>query len=1355
MGAGVTIEPPSGSLALMLPELAGNPRRQAVASIRGTVYQAWCSIDAWLQLNTADKIIYLEGAEDFDIVEADGAIAVQVKHNEASISLGTAKAKEALENFWELVTKEPTRQVDFHYLTTSSVANERDGIFGEIKGLDAWKAACTNVDMAVKVASYIKSRLEEGSSLRCFIESAGPDELQNRLFRRINWLTDQPGIDAVKQSVDDRIRVLLHHRKKSVSLASKVRVQLESRFWQVVLDEESSNRRLTFGDLLEQVELATTAYLPIPLDQLPDLLSGSRPGLGLLKLLINKVQKTPEPLIQRSELVRHLEESVNQRRLMLLTGTVFKGKSTIAQLVANNLCPDAWWVNLTDRRADQIDTVFLALAGEIESDKCPSLVIIDDLDISPAAHRAYRDSLALVLHRAKASGRAVLMTARGGTSDAAQLSEFPGIEIFSVPELTSEEVRQLCLQEGCPIGEAEFWALIVHAFSKGHPKLVQVRIAELAGRGWPSPTSTDFGLTSSAADSVRQRARRLLTDSCAPEVAEFLYCASESTVLLHRSVAIKLAEKIGGIRNPGDLLDGQAGQWLECLENDWFRTTPILQGAAGDVWTENRRALAHIHIHDSISSKQTLDPSEAAALLYHAYFGKEPGRIAHAALKLQLIENTDARDAVERSLLWLPYVALDVGQPLCEDPVASSTLRSLQFRVAVTLDSDILPIIGARWAEEVAQVLPEQTEVLATQLRQGMENMLWTSLAMANTKKLPLGIRLDAIRDLSNQELTGDLAEVADAGMRSFFASNDAKSGIPPSGTSTQVLLALSTRWVRDAPALRELVEWLDRSATDEVRNEFESILTWPLVQTMGAFVHGAWSAEHANVTDWGPWLELFDFIENYAKRRASPTLGREAAKAKAIILTEYLSRSDDALLVISSAEASFGESAVLAEQRANVLFHAEDDEQVLEIWDELVENPSNKYTLDPFAYRRAAISAARLARWDKAAGIFKDAISSIDPETFGWTRFGLKVDCALATCLGGKPLKAAELLADAVSSLPESAAEEGDERWEASQRAASEVCVHIENSIWKPSGIEPKFQPGYASSPDLRVEKSEPGQALRTALLRAQTAKLCTCLGVSIHFLDAPEIASLRLSEYPFVRWQAAKAHLARSFSTGAGRDFIPAIREVDATTSTFLRLGQASVREKSPLEADEPTDINRWTGFLAAGICCAGTRASAHIEMWRSACDAEPEVFGHFGETVRQLQTGVELPTEKLRSVAADNSSSFGVRCGAALKLMSGTLAPEELLSLQGFVASALVSDASFTIQEVCNRHLALQFANSWEEVVERPFSLPSPRTTVSELQAAVLEVKEGKGTLRSLLLSVASAMGQPSGQFLDRVW
>src|SRR5882724_9083268 len=60
------IHPATGST--QPPPLAGDPRRQAVPSIRGTVYQAWWSIDAWLRLTDENTVIYLEGAEDFDVV---------------------------------------------------------------------------------------------------------------------------------------------------------------------------------------------------------------------------------------------------------------------------------------------------------------------------------------------------------------------------------------------------------------------------------------------------------------------------------------------------------------------------------------------------------------------------------------------------------------------------------------------------------------------------------------------------------------------------------------------------------------------------------------------------------------------------------------------------------------------------------------------------------------------------------------------------------------------------------------------------------------------------------------------------------------------------------------------------------------------------------------------------------------------------------------------------------------------------------------------------------------------------------------------------------------------------------------
>jgi hypothetical protein len=73
-------------------EISSDPRWQAVPSIRGTVYQAWWSIDAWLRLTDDNTVIYLEGAEDFDVVRKDGgAVAAQIRNTSQPISLGTQK----------------------------------------------------------------------------------------------------------------------------------------------------------------------------------------------------------------------------------------------------------------------------------------------------------------------------------------------------------------------------------------------------------------------------------------------------------------------------------------------------------------------------------------------------------------------------------------------------------------------------------------------------------------------------------------------------------------------------------------------------------------------------------------------------------------------------------------------------------------------------------------------------------------------------------------------------------------------------------------------------------------------------------------------------------------------------------------------------------------------------------------------------------------------------------------------------------------------------------------------------------------------------------------------------------------
>jgi len=54
-------------------ELRGDPRRQAVASLRAYEYQIWQTIHGWLELSD-NEIIVVERIEDYDKVSGELAI---------------------------------------------------------------------------------------------------------------------------------------------------------------------------------------------------------------------------------------------------------------------------------------------------------------------------------------------------------------------------------------------------------------------------------------------------------------------------------------------------------------------------------------------------------------------------------------------------------------------------------------------------------------------------------------------------------------------------------------------------------------------------------------------------------------------------------------------------------------------------------------------------------------------------------------------------------------------------------------------------------------------------------------------------------------------------------------------------------------------------------------------------------------------------------------------------------------------------------------------------------------------------------------------------------------------------------
>ncbi len=1338
-------------------ELAGDPTRQAVASIRGIAYQIWWSIDAWLRLSSPDEVIFLEGAEDLDRVASGGAIAGQVKHEVESLSLNNKRCHEALENFWALSLRESTRRVDFHYITTASAALERDAQFNGVAGLEAWRIAQTNSEMAGRIQAYLAPKLASTSGLKAFLSSAASEQVQERLIRRVHWFLAQPGLNLVKESVDDRLVIQLNQAKVSLSYLGAVRDRLYAFACDVLVRPDSARRRLGLADLLREIDAATIEHVPVPSLQYQQfqraLQAGAfDPGATLLRVMRMPLPQAPAPLLNRASLVESVSLRLAERKSVLLTGTIYKGKTTIAQLVANALCPDAWWFPVASRSGVDTDNLLRALAADIDDVSAPSLVVVDNIDLSPSAYAAYGQALALVVSRATRAGRGLLLTARGESGETAQLSDFAGIETIDVPELSVDEVRQHCLNNGCPEGLSQAWAAFMRGATGGHPKLVQVRIAELGTQGWPAPMPTNVTSTSLAMSTARQAARRMLNETVTPDTAAFVYTAAEATFPLTRPMLLSLTQAVGGIVNGGDVIDGLKGRWLEQALVGRLSVTPMLKGSAAEVWPLERRQLAHSHIYDAIAGVRSLDVADAASLLFHAYIAHDASRLAHCARILETIDEDTISAAVFQQLVWLPYVALSEGQRFFEaQPFVSAMLRQLQFSVANQVDSESLPTILVRWTDEVRQI-PQQES------RATLEVMRCSKLLVNRNSRVPLRAKLAAIGTLS--KLRGEAADVAKEYARMFMTqSSGALDGILASATSAQFYLSLQAPSVRGPKDLAEVLDWLELDTDEEERRAFDAVLHWPLVNSSGAFVHGAWASRHSNETDWVPMLTLLSRADAIARRFGLIQFGSEVAKATSIVQSEYLHDHAAAMQALADAAAAFGETSTLREQRVNALFQVNDDVAALSVWDSLISDPEAAKTIDAFAFRRAGICACRLKRWPQAERYFL-AGSAVLPELrLAITSIGLKVDASHVAALAGTPQRAARLLSDTLAELPAAAWEEGHEDWEALLRVINSVCNLVESASKQEDLANHSLHFGKASEPGLSFGPSQPNQVLRVQLAIARAGLLASQLGdISPGYLA--QLEAVRTSNFPLIRLLVAEAMLAFEFNAGTSEGFVSTLAAFEKAFNTFASLSDGQQAMQGDGGDTPPTEsklnVDGWFAVFAAGAICCDSPAQA-VAAWE---DEAKSIWGDGSSVINALadmSRGLSMVPQDAMDVASRRvERSNGERFGAALSLVrSAVLDPREVFYLQALLASSTVCfSEGLVLQMTFGRAVARRFTAVWKQFASSPFLLVLPRTSVPALLGSISAVEQGKSSIRALLTAAAQAVGVVLGEVDTRL-
>jgi hypothetical protein len=118
-------------------ELISDRKRQAVPILKGFTYQIWQSVLRWVSLDDT-SVIFLEGAEDFDVLGPHEIETIQVKATAENITLQSSAVQDAIVHYWQHRQANPNDVLYFRLLTTSERGRERGNPFGERRGLDVW-----------------------------------------------------------------------------------------------------------------------------------------------------------------------------------------------------------------------------------------------------------------------------------------------------------------------------------------------------------------------------------------------------------------------------------------------------------------------------------------------------------------------------------------------------------------------------------------------------------------------------------------------------------------------------------------------------------------------------------------------------------------------------------------------------------------------------------------------------------------------------------------------------------------------------------------------------------------------------------------------------------------------------------------------------------------------------------------------------------------------------------------------------------------------------------------------------------------------------------------------------------------
>jgi hypothetical protein len=651
------------------------PNRDAYATIRGFLYQAVLTIEAWLRLPVTE-ILELEAGEDIDWrflaentissrKDADRVLG-QVKYRASELSLRSEISLASLVNFHQHRLSNPGLRLQFRFLSNAKIAQERGHIHPSgLKGIEIWESlsAVTDPTERKERLNFLRTILLAPSeppsinrtqlkSFREFVRTATDEEFLD-FVHSFTWMKTSGDLASALTTVEQLIRT----RPELKGFEHAAPLCLQSLLQNVLLVlSQPGTKQLdsnTCSEILQRSQqlaaeavaqgLASArerisegaATLLSQTQQLGDIVTRLAAQAAAAELAINGVSSFPivspgqilplfeapnlvSPTAPRTDLRKKISAALGSKGAVALVGDVACGKSQLALLAVEGVERPVW---LSLRVNEGIDPSTLLDAAAVrclqtapgDGASISRALIIDDLEIGLES-RQFSDRLLLILRELQRHGALLLVCSTRRLPTSLQ-DQIPPIAIGGYED---EDIKILLESCGAPsrLNTAGFRALIT-SVTGAHPVLVGVLIQFLIQRQWKIDGPALDGLLSRSfsRDVRREMQARLLAEE-PPGAKELLYRVSLATHPITQEQALTLAEIPPAIPNRNEELTTLLDTWLQRSGANLVLASPLV----ADLGEKNLTLAVRRHVHDQLAGwilSKSLSQPDAILCIFH------------------------------------------------------------------------------------------------------------------------------------------------------------------------------------------------------------------------------------------------------------------------------------------------------------------------------------------------------------------------------------------------------------------------------------------------------------------------------------------------------------------------------------------------------------------------------------------------------------------------------------------------------------------------------------------------------------------------------------------------------------------